>query len=219
MKKVLFTLLMIAATIAVSAQTKKVSILGDSYSTYKGIIPSNYSTFYPDANNDVSSVDQTWWSLYIKAKGYQLEKNDSWGGTTICGTGYGRMDSSRSNFISRVDSLGNPDIIFVFGGTNDAWANSPVGEYQYSDWTKDDCKNFRPALACLLDMLQKRYPKASIYSILNSELREPINESFREICKHYNVQLIELHDIEKQNGHPSVSGMKSICDQLLEAIK
>lgn len=210
---------MIAATIAVAAQTKKVSILGDSYSTYKGVIPSNYSTFYPDANNDVSSVDQTWWSLYIKAKGYQLEKNDSWGGTTICGTGYGRMDSSRSNFISRVDSLGNPDIIFVFGGTNDAWANSPVGEYQYSDWTKDDCKNFRPALACLLDMLQKRYPKASIYSILNSELREPINESFREICKHYNVQLIELHDIEKQNGHPSVSGMKSICDQLLEAIK
>lgn len=219
MKKVLFTLLMIAATIAASAQTKKVSILGDSYSTYKGIIPSNYSTFYPDANNDVTSVDQTWWSLYIKAKGYQLEKNDSWGGTTICGTGYGRMDSSRSNFISRVDSLGNPDIIFVFGGTNDAWANSPVGEYQYSDWTKDDCKNFRPALACLLDMLQKRYPKASIYSILNSELREPINESFREICKHYNVQLIELHYIEKQNGHPSVSGMKSICDQLLEAIK
>jgi lysophospholipase L1-like esterase len=219
MKKVLFTLLMITATIAVAAQTKKVSILGDSYSTYKGIIPSNYSTFYPDANNDVTSVDQTWWSLYIKAKGYQLEKNDSWGGTTICGTGYGRMDSSRSNFISRVDSLGNPDIIFVFGGTNDAWANSPVGEYQYSDWTKDDCKNFRPALACLLDMLQKRYPKASIYSILNSELREPINESFREICKHYNVQLIELHDIEKQNGHPSVSGMKSICDQLLEAIK
>ncbi|MBO5933810.1 MAG: hypothetical protein J6Q19_08835 [Bacteroidaceae bacterium] len=219
MKKVLFTLLMIAATIAASAQTKKVSILGDSYSTYKGIIPSNYSTFYPDANNDVTSVDQTWWSLYIKAKGYQLEKNDSWGGTTICGTGYGRMDSSRSNFISRVDSLGNPDIIFVFGGTNDAWANSPVGEYQYSDWTKDDCKNFRPALACLLDMLQKRYPKASIYSILNSELREPINESFREICKHYNEQLIELHDIEKQNGHPSVSGMKSICDQLLEAIK
>ena len=79
MKKVLFTLLMIAATIAASAQTKKVSILGDSYSTYKGIIPSNYSTFYPDANNDVTSVDQTWWSLYIKAKGYELEKNDSGG--------------------------------------------------------------------------------------------------------------------------------------------
>ena len=170
MKKVFFMMLMVAAFAHVSAQTRKVSVLGDSYSTFTGVIPEYYSTFYPNDRNDVKEVEQTWWSLYIKAKGYTLEKNDSWGGTTICGTGYGRMDSSRSNFISRVDSLGNPDIIFVFGGTNDAWANSPIGEYQYSDWTKEDCKNFRP-----------------------------------------------LHDIEKQNGHPSIKGMKSICEQLLEA--
>jgi lysophospholipase L1-like esterase len=115
--------------------------------------------------------------------------------------------------------LGNPDIIFVFGGTNDAWAGSPVGEYQYSDWTKEDCKAFRPALACLLDTLQKKYPGAKIISLLNSELREEINVSFREVCKHYGVQLIELYDIEKQNGHPSIKGMQSICDQILESTK
>lgn len=218
MKRSLCVALLMAAAFALSAQTKKVSILGDSYSTYKGYIPENYAPFYPDANNDVKDVEQMWWSLYIDAKGYQLEKNDSWGGTTICGTGYGRMDSSRSAFSSRVDQLGDPDIIFIFGGTNDAWAGSPIGEYQYSDWTKEDCKSFRPALACLLDMLMKRYPDAEIYSILNSELREEINESSREICKHYGIQLIELHDIEKQNGHPSVKGMKSICEQLIEAI-
>ena len=219
MKKIILLILMAVVTIAALAQTKKVSVLGDSYSTYQGFIPANYAVFYPHPNCDVKEVEQTWWSLFIKAKGYQLEKNDSWSGSTICGTGYGGMDSSHNNFISRVDSLGNPDIILLFGGTNDAWANSPVGDYQYSGWTKDDCMNFRPALACLLDMLQKRYPKATIYSLLNSELREPINESFREICKHYNVQLIELHDIDKQIGHPSVSGMKSICDQLLEVIR
>ena len=219
MKRFFILMLMTVAVIVASAQTKKVSILGDSYSTFQGIIPAEYSSFYPNDRNDVVEVEQTWWSLYIKAKGYQLEKNDSWGGTTICGTGYGGMDSSRNNFIARVDSLGNPDIIFVFGGTNDAWARSPLGEYQYSDWTKEDCKKLRPALACLLDKLQKRYPQAEIYSLLNSELQEPVNESFREICKHYNVQLIELHDIEKQNGHPSISGMRSICDQLQEAIQ
>ena len=218
--KRLFFLEMLAAVMTVaSAQTKKVTILGDSYSTFKGEIPANYAPYYPNDRNDVTKAEQTWWSLYIKAKGYQLERNDSWSGSTICGIGYGGMDSSRNNFISRVDSLGNPDIIIVFGGTNDAWANSPIGEYKYADWTKDDCKNFRPALACLLDMLQKRYPKAIIYSLLNSELREPINESMREICKHYNIQLIELHDIDKQDGHPSVNGMKAICDQLLEAIQ
>ena len=217
MKKLFLLMLMAVMFTYASAQTKKVSVLGDSYSTFVGIIPSNYSSFYPNDRNDVTKIEQTWWSLYVKAKGYALEKNDSWGGTTICGTGYGGMNSSYSNFISRVDSLGNPDIIFVFGGTNDAWANSPMGEYQYSDWTKDDCKYFRPALACLIDMLQKRYAQAEICFILNSELREPVNESMREVCKHYNVKLVELHDIEKQNGHPSINGMKSICDQLLEA--
>ena len=217
MKKFVLLILMVATFACVSAQSKKVSILGDSYSTYIGIIPANYSSFYPNDRNDVTEIGQTWWSLYIQAKGYTLEKNDSWGGTTICGTGYGRMDSSRNNFISRVDSLGNPDLIFVFGGTNDAWANSPMGEYQYSDWTKEDCKNFRPAVACLIDMLKQRYPNAEFCFILNSELKEPVNESMREICNHYNVKLVELHDIEKQNGHPSINGMKSICEQLLEA--
>ena len=37
-----------------------------------------------------------------------------------------------------------------------------MGEYQYSDWTKDDCKNLRPALACLIDMLQIRYPQEDV---------------------------------------------------------
>ena len=217
MKKFVLLILMVATFACVSAQSKKVSILGDSYSTFIGIIPANYSSFYPNDRNDVTEIGQTWWSLYIQAKGYTLEKNDSWGGTTICGTGYGRMDSSRNNFISRVDSLGNPDLIFVFGGTNDAWANSPMGEYQYSDWTKEDCKNFRPAVACLIDLLKQRYPNAEFCFILNSELNETVNESMREICNHYNVKLVELHDIEKQNGHPSINGMKSICEQLLEA--
>lgn len=200
------------------AEAKKVSILGDSYSTFAGHNPDGYAPFYPNDRNDVTKVEETWWDLYINAMGYVLEANNSWGGTTICNTGYGRMDSSSSAFTSRVDMLGNPDIIFVFGGTNDAWAGSPIGEYQYEGWTKEDCKSFRPALACLFDQLRRRYPQAQIYSILNSELREEINESSRTICKHYGIQLIELHDIEKQNGHPSIKGMKSICDQLIDAI-
>lgn len=67
--------------------------------------------------------------------------------------------------------------------------------------------------------MKNLFPHATVYTLLNSELREPVNESMREVCNHYNIQLIELHDIDKQNGHPSISGMKAICDQLLEAIK
>ena len=77
MKRFFILTLMAVAMIAVSAQTKKVSILGDSYSTFKGVIPANYSSFYPNDRNDVVEVEQTWWSLFIKAKDYQLEKIDS----------------------------------------------------------------------------------------------------------------------------------------------
>lgn len=198
---------------------RKVSILGDSYSTFKGVNPDGYAPFYPDAHNDVKEESQTWWSLYNEAMGYTLEVNDSWGGTTICNTGYFHRNVAGSSFNSRLWKLGNPDIIFVFGGTNDAWANAPLGEYKYSDISKEDCNTLRPAIAYMLDALARIYPEATVYAILNSELKEEVNESFREICSHCGVQLIELHDIEKQNGHPSINGMKAICDQLLEAIK
>ena len=71
----------------------------------------------------------------------------------------------------------------------------------------------------IFELSREKYPNAKIYSLLNSELREEINESSSEVCKHYGVQLIELYDIEKQNGHPSIKGMQSICNQLLDAIK
>ena len=63
MKKFFILMLLAAVTTAVSAQTKKVSILGDSYSTFQGVGPSHYAPFYPNDRNDVTEVEQTWWSL------------------------------------------------------------------------------------------------------------------------------------------------------------
>ena len=47
---------------------------------------------------------------------------------------------------------GNPDVLLVFGGTNDSWAKAPVGSYQYADWTKADLYSFRPAFCRLMDL-------------------------------------------------------------------
>lgn len=210
---------MLALTLAASAQTKKVSVLGDSYSTFQGYNPEGYNPFYPNDRNDVTDPAQTWWMLYIKAMGYELEKNDSWGGTTVCTTGYGRMNVASSSFLARIDRLGNPDMIFVFGGTNDAWAGAPIGEYKWEDWTDEDLKSYRPALACVFSRLKAQYPNAQVIALLNSELKEEINESTREVCRHCGIQLIELQDIEKQNGHPSIKGMEAISKQLQEQIK
>ncbi|MCR4582279.1 MAG: SGNH/GDSL hydrolase family protein, partial [Prevotella sp.] len=58
-----------------------------------------------------------------------------------------------------------------------------------------------------------------IYFLLNSELSAEINESAKTICSHYGVTCIELHDIDKISGHPSVKGMRAIADQVKAAVK
>ena len=111
-------------------------------------------------------------------------------------------------------NLGCPDIIFIFGGTNDAWAGSPIGEYMYEGWKKEDLYSFRPAMAKMLDFMLNRYPNVEIYFLLNDGLQEEINESVKTVCEYYQVSCIELKGIDKINGHPSILGMKQICEQV-----
>ena len=206
-----------------TVQAQSVSILGDSYSTFEGYVtPSTNEMWYYEENgnkNDVNDVTQTWWWQVIKECGYKFCINNSWSGSTIGYQGYDGNDYSQRSFITRMDNLGCPDIIFVFGATNDSWAGEPVGEYQYDNWHKGDFYTFRPAMAYMLHHMINRYPNVAIYFILNSELRDDISLSCKEICRHYNVPCIELHDIDKQNGHPSVKGMRAIADQVKAALR
>ena len=74
-------------------------------------------------------------------------------------------------------------------------------------------------MARLLSEAVNRYPGTEIYFIINSELRDDITQSIREVCDHYSVRYIQLHDIDKISGHPSRAGMTAIADQLLEAMQ
>lgn len=212
----LFFILICSTGIAQSR--KSVSILGDSYSTYEHYLyPDTNAVWYFQkvrANNNVSSVTQTWWHKFIKENGYHLCINNSFSGSTICHTGYRKEDYSNRSFITRMNNLGCPDIIFIFGATNDSWAEVPIGEYQYQNWSKKDLYSFRPAMAYMLEYMQNRYPNVEIYFLLNCDLKIEINESVKTICAHYNIPCFELKDIDKQGGHPSIKGMEQINEQL-----
>lgn len=208
------------------AQAKpSVSILGDSYSTFEGYLtPDTMDIWYFEnkqdpRRTDVKSVGETWWMQLIKKKNWKLELNNSWSGSTICYTGYGDEDYRLRSFITRVPALGSPDIILIFGGTNDSWSNAPVGEYKYADWRRADLYTFRPAMACMLHKIKERYPTADVYFISNDGLKPEITESMAQICKHYDVPMIQLENISKTAGHPNVKGMTQIAEQLDKAIK
>lgn len=222
MKRVVIFLFGIIACMGMQAQSKRsISILGDSYSTFKGyVVPDTNAVWYPQKpeNNDVQDIRQLWWHQLICEHGYRLCQNNSFSGATICNTGYDKEDYSDRSFCTRLWYLGDPDIILVFGGTNDSWAHSPIGDYQYGDWEKSDLYKFRPAIAYLLANLQNRYPGTEIYVIINTELGDDVTSSMKTVCDHYNVKYIELKDIEKQWGHPSQKGMKAIADQVAAAL-
>lgn len=208
------------------AQSKPcVSILGDSYSTFEGFLtPDTMDIWYFEGKQDarrtdVKSVGETWWMQLIKKKNWKLEVNNSWSGSTICYTGYGDEDYSRRSFITRVPALGSPDIILIFGGTNDSWSNAPIGEFKYDNWLRADLYTFRPAMACMLARIKERYPTADVYFISNDGLKPEITSSMEQICKYYNVPLIQLNNIDKTAGHPNVKGMTQIAEQLDDAIK
>ena len=222
--KSLMSLVLACAAFAAFAEPVKVSILGDSYSTFEGsLTPAKNKPYYlkpPKARGGVESVDQTWWMQVINGMEGKLEVNNSYSGSTICYTGYNKLDFSKTSFVKRAAELGEPDVIFVCGGTNDAWAKSPLGEFKYEDITEEDCKGFRPACAKMLATLNEKHPKAKLYFILNNDIGGGVPKSVDEIAKHYEVPVIKLNkSVEKANGHPTAAGMKAFADIVLAGVK
>jgi hypothetical protein len=224
MKKITLTILAVLMAGIAVAQTKAVSILGDSYSTYEDFVtPATNELWYYAKNSeqktDVKDVRQTWWHQLIKENGWRLAVNNSYSGATISYTGYDGNDYSPRSFNTRMDNLGQPDIIFIFGATNDSWAGSPIGDFKYEGIKKADLYEFRPALAHMLRWMTDRYVNTEIYFILNTELKDEINTSVKTICEHYGVPVITLTEVDKISGHPSVKGMRQIADQVNSFLK
>lgn len=221
--RLLLSLIVLAVLPSVAQVKPTLAVLGDSYSTFAGFIPEGNACWYNSPadhkRTDVTKVEQTWWWQVANEGGYKLGAIESYSGATICNTGYRDEDYSDRSFVTRCTNLGNPDIILICGATNDSWANAPIGDYKYANWKRVDLYFFRPAMAKMLNDIKLHYPNVEVYFILNTELKKEINESVLEVCKHYDVPVIELVDIDKKSSHPSVKGMKAIAQQVLKFIK
>lgn len=221
--RLLLSLIVLVVLPSVAQVKPTLAVLGDSYSTFAGFIPEGNACWYNSPadhkRTDVTKVEQTWWWQVANEGGYKLGAIESYSGATICNTGYRDEDYSDRSFVTRCTNLGNPDIILICGATNDSWANAPIGDYKYANWKRVDLYFFRPAMAKMLNDIKLHYPNVEVYFILNTELKKEINESVLEVCKHYDVPVIELVDIDKKSSHPSVKGMKAIAQQVLKFIK
>lgn len=214
-----------------SYKKDNVVIFGDSYSTFEGYIPSGYPTWYYEGGSektDVTEVSQTWWSQVISETNSQLLLNNSWSGSTIGYTGYGGADESKgASFIHRFNTLAEQgffaqnkvDTLFIFGGTNDDWANSPLGSLKYDNFSNEDLYNVLPAICYFVKTVKETLPDADIYFIINEGLDSTITNGIIAACEHYGVDSISLVGISKTSDHPNVQGMQQIKNQVLQNMK
>lgn len=204
---------------------KTFSILGDSYSTFKGYTgPLNNLQWYPPSDsatqgseNDVEDVENTWWHLFANDYKSLLIQNNSYSGSCISYDSYGTgtVDGENFSFVKRCENLKKAELIIIEGGTNDAWSNVSLGEYKYSNWVESDFETFRPACSYVLDYIKRNNIGAKIIFVLNDGLKSSITESIKNICNYYNVDVLELSNIKKSNNHPNIEGMKQIKEQLI----
>lgn len=204
----------------------KYAVLGDSYSTYEGYIPEGYNTWYGGergVGSHVDSVKDTWWYPLCELPDTELLFNCSYSGSTICNTTYEGRFCPDTSFVGRMRDYfsgahGTPDTVFVFAGTNDTWAGSPIGTPSARAWdtyTDDDLREVFPAVHCMLDYLRAKLPKARIILLLNDLLSEPIMAALHSEGAAYACDVIDLYDISRHEGHPTAEGMRRIREEIL----
>ena len=113
-------------TTPASAEPKKVSVIGDSISTFRGYIPFKYSTYYPRADGTFISVEDMYWYqlIYKHMTNARLERNIAYSGSWVT-----KADTSKDTYFAKrfidQNGVGDADIVIIHGGTND-WNKNAV---------------------------------------------------------------------------------------------
>lgn len=207
---------------------KRLSILGDSVSTYRGL--SNDT----DANKTTSTnayfyrepfpSERTYWMLVMKELGLELCVNNSYSGGNLSGRENPDAGVNRARELAR-DSGEVPDLIIVFMGLNDLGRGVSVDVF-FADYEKT------------LQTIKERYPLSKVCCINLPDrdmffkeraiaFNKVIEDCVRKMGEGYFVA--DLFNSRLNNDcycdntvdglHPDEDGMRMIAEVVSEAIR
>lgn len=213
---------------AYSAEGKTLSILGDSYSTFAGHIPEGQATYYPrpEAVPDVLRVEDTWWHQLASSRGMRILANDSYSGSTVCAD-VRDGQPPESAFIVRMHrtlsgaGIGGerPDVIVLFGATNDSWLDRRIGQVQFDGFTQEDLHAVLPAYCHMAAYVTQHNPQARVLCVINDIIKPEIRAGMLAAARHVHAEPVELADIDRACGHPTRLGMRRIAKQIARALE
>lgn len=208
---------------------KKISILGDSISTFKGVTTDDPNTFYGRVmceKGGFSGVEDTWWMRVVNGLGGVFERDNAFAGSCVtdgCGLGRGMCSEERTG------ALGTPDVILIFAGANDMGFNVPEAE-------------FRAAYRLMLSRLKAKHPAAEIWCgtlingrkvlddepfFMNEEPKkelEPFSGIIRDCAAEAGARVVDMAAsgliYDTIDGcHPTAHGMEQLAGLWLDAIR
>lgn len=238
---IMICVLVLNAGQEVKAENLKISVMGDSISTYYGYsnnvvqgiggVHDTYDSVYYPKNSNLTSVYQTWWMQSIGYMGGQIVSNDSIGGTCVGyynnnTDDYYRLGSKWCmNNPTRINDLGQPDpstglcpdVILFMGGTNDACQadfNIQTFMNNYSNTVRLMSERYNnPTIMCI----------TPYYSILSSNHIDEICYAISVVASQYpNCVFVNLRNLDMTgkldvNAHPNVDGMTAIASEVVKA--
>ncbi len=210
------------------SESRLISILGDSISTYDGVsnnANANSTTFAnPCHYRKPFPLEKTYWMQVINRMGLTLCVNNSWSGGNLSGQDDESSGVNRACQLAR-DSGEQPDLVIVFMGMNDLGRaiDAKIFAQDYTKTLEVIKQSFPLAKVCCVNL-----PDRDVYLKARAEL---FNEAIENAVKSAgdNFFIADLFRSRLNNDfyymntgdglHPDEDGMRIIGEIVEEAIK
>lgn len=210
--------------------TRKVSLMGDSISTYQGFMFSDNSytmnKWYPDSGNtytgQILNEQETWWwkLIYGKMHGARLEASNAFSGATVCYLEGRSEQQVTTNCFQRrayLYDFGEPDVLFYYGGRNDFGSfgsSSDVNLGSYADdalaaaWSGaagEFFDNFSQGTVGILRDFHAHYPGAKVLIIMHDQMSDGYADAAQAIAsflaaRGLDIRYVNLHKAGTKNA-------------------
>lgn len=198
----------------------KITLIGDSISTFRDWIPEGYVSYYPQGVID--SVEKTYWHILCSILSASIQ-NLSYAGSSVTNQVFPEY-----NLLKRVPFVNcDSSLIIIAVGVNDTEKEDGVGEYDYNkDIESYNESIFTEAYIKAVRTLMLLHPKTDILLVAMAPEGSMPNRTaaIKEIAEHYGLMFFDARTCYGGGLHPDTDAndngdeMKDIANGILNCI-